>query len=181
MKEGFPLTSSDGGRTWVKRTGAGHASISSSWSSVATSSDGRVLVASVSFQEYWNSNNANKIRISWDFGDTWSTLDISGDAMACSADGTKILVGAKVHLVKAPTMSPTIAPTMAPTMAPTAKAPTMAPTTAPTSRPWTEQTKMPTQQSPSQEPTRLPTQSIQSVRRLPTTSPTRTPTRAPTM
>ena len=121
VEEGVPLISSDGGQTWVRRTAARQA-VRSAWSSVACSSDGRVLAASVAFTDYHTTYNGPSIHMSWDFGNTWRGLDIYGGPVAISSDGTKILVaqtgGGTMHttdIAWQPTPMPTPPPTQAPT------------------------------------------------------------------
>jgi hypothetical protein len=87
---GVPITSNDGGMTWVQRTSAG----SGKWMSVALSADGSTIVGVI---------RGGNIRISVDFGNVWENAGGVGNvknwnSVATSADGTKILVGVKEKL-----------------------------------------------------------------------------------
>ena len=70
-------TSNDSGNTWTA-----HGSIGN-WTSVASSADGTELAASAS----------DVIYTSVDIGKTWTSGGIAGSVVACSADGSKLIVG----------------------------------------------------------------------------------------
>lgn len=81
---GFIYTSTDGGNTWVTRSGAG----SLSWSGVSISADGLKIAAAP---------YGGVIRTSTDGGATWVSQSGSGSrnwlSLAASADGSKLVAG----------------------------------------------------------------------------------------
>jgi hypothetical protein len=81
---GYIYTSNDSGNTWTQRISSGTAE----WQSMASSADGRVIVAGT---------NNGQLQISKDYGSTWSTIVALGVAdwhdLDISSDGSRIITG----------------------------------------------------------------------------------------
>ncbi|PKM91069.1 hypothetical protein CVU82_03365 [Candidatus Falkowbacteria bacterium HGW-Falkowbacteria-1] len=77
----YIYTSNDYGVTWIERISSGLRN----WQSICSSFDGSKLFAS----------NGSTIYASYDFGETWTAIKtglLNGRNMACSLDGTRIIV-----------------------------------------------------------------------------------------
>jgi hypothetical protein len=84
---GYLYTSNDSGMTWTQRINSGDPS--TQWQSLASSADGKVILA--------GTNLVGKMRISRDYGSTWSVINALGSGdwhdADISADGSKMITG----------------------------------------------------------------------------------------
>lgn len=84
---GYLYTSNDSGITWTQRINTGDPS--TQWQSLASSADGKTILA--------GGNLVGKMRISRDYGSTWSIVTALGNGdwhdADVSADGTKMITG----------------------------------------------------------------------------------------
>jgi hypothetical protein len=186
--------------------------------SLAMSADGKTIVSAEPYQDTIYGLRTGQVRVysfnsisnSWvQIGDVINGTaqeDYFGTAVAMSADGTVIAVGAtrndngngmnagtvRVYkYIPGPTKSPTKSPTKDPTKSPTKtpnRLPTKAPTRSPTKTPTRSPTKAPIKfaasaptNSPTKAPTRSPTKApIKFATSAPTKSPTKFPSKSPT-